>query len=107
MASVIQVVFAALVHNPKKFVFRGSVVRYDPIDFAGDQGSAIPAVIDADRKRLECSFHSSRYLLIFKSLLPIPWAWYSRYQPAFLGRFTSITGINDVAACSRSAGRAR
>jgi len=77
MALVVQVVLAAFIHDTHEVILGGPRIRNDPVDLAWNERRLVIGVIDTQSKWLCRLFHfASKYLLIFKSRFPIPWASY-------------------------------
>jgi len=70
---VVKVVLPALVDDPYKIVLGCPRIRQNSIHLTEDQRGFVPGILDAQRKWFRRLLHcSSRYSLIFKSLLPMP-----------------------------------
>ena len=77
MALVVQVVLAAFIHDTHEVILGGPRIGNDPVDLAWNERCLVIGVVDTQSKWLCRLFHfSSKYLLIFKSRFPIPWALY-------------------------------
>src|SRR3989338_4267543 len=77
MAPVVQVVLTAFIHDTHEIILGGLQIRNDPVDLAWNERRLVIGVVDTQSKWFRRLFHvSSKYLLIFRSRLPIPWASY-------------------------------
>ena len=76
-AFVEKVVVSALVDDPDEIVPGWTGVGEDSIDLAENQRGFVPRVLEAQGKSLGWLFHGvSKYFLILRSRLPMPWASY-------------------------------
>src|SRR3990172_6459398 len=105
MALVVQVVLAAFIHDTHEVILGGPRIRNDPVDLAWNERRLVIGVVDTQSKWLCRLFHfSSRYLLIFKSRLPIPWASYQCNSTSRRAPFGKRTVAIQAYACrSRAA----